>query len=58
MVVVLVENHGGTGQNLPIDPAGYGLTGLAERADLLEGRFSAAPTPDGFRVELAVPAAA
>ena len=35
---------------------GYGLTGMRERAELLGGRLAAAPTPDGFRVELYIPA--
>jgi signal transduction histidine kinase len=35
---------------------GYGLTGMRERAELLGGRLSAEPTPDGFRVELWLPA--
>jgi signal transduction histidine kinase len=34
---------------------GYGLTGMRERAELLGGRLSAEPTPDGFRVELWLP---
>jgi signal transduction histidine kinase len=34
---------------------GYGLTGMRERAELLGGRLSAAPTDDGFRVELWLP---
>jgi signal transduction histidine kinase len=35
---------------------GYGLTGMRERAELLGGRLAAAPTADGFRVELFIPA--
>jgi signal transduction histidine kinase len=35
---------------------GYGLTGMSERAELLGGRLHAAPTSDGFRVELWIPA--
>ncbi len=35
---------------------GYGLTGMRERAELLGGTLTAAPTSDGFRVELWVPA--
>jgi signal transduction histidine kinase len=35
---------------------GYGLTGMRERAELLGGRLAAAPTSDGFRVELFIPA--
>ncbi len=38
------------------DPAGYGLSGLAERAALLGGQLTTGATPDGFRVELAIPA--
>jgi signal transduction histidine kinase len=34
---------------------GYGLTGMRERAELIDGTLSAAPTPHGFRVELNVP---
>ncbi len=37
------------------DPAGYGLTGMRERAELLGGTLCAAPTDDGFRVDLVVP---
>jgi signal transduction histidine kinase len=36
-------------------PRGYGLTGLAERAQLSGGQLTAGPTADGFRVELTVP---
>jgi signal transduction histidine kinase len=35
---------------------GYGLTGMRERAELLGGSLTAAPTGTGFRVELQVPA--
>ena len=35
---------------------GYGLTGMRERAELLGGRLAASPTPEGFRVELFLPA--
>jgi signal transduction histidine kinase len=35
---------------------GYGLTGMRERAELLGGRLTAAPTRTGFLVELWVPA--
>jgi signal transduction histidine kinase len=40
----------------PIPGVGYGLTGMRERAELLGGSLSAAPTATGFRVELKVPA--
>lgn len=35
---------------------GYGLTGMRERAELLDGTLTTAATPSGFRVELAIPA--
>ncbi len=38
------------------DGAGYGLTGMRERAELLGGELAAAITQGGFRVELRVPA--
>ena len=38
------------------DSAGYGLTGMRERAELLGGELTAAVTHGGFRVELRVPA--
>ncbi len=38
------------------DPAGYGLTGMGERAELVGGSLTAAPTETGFRVELEMPA--
>ena len=36
--------------------SGYGLTGMRERAELLGGELTAAPTQNGFRVELRLPA--
>jgi signal transduction histidine kinase len=36
--------------------AGYGLTGMRERAELLGGRLTTSATATGFRVELWVPA--
>jgi signal transduction histidine kinase len=38
------------------DGSGYGLTGMRERAELLGGSLSADRVPDGFRVELWIPA--
>ncbi len=38
------------------DGGGYGLTGMRERAELLGGSLSADRTPDGFCVELWIPA--
>jgi signal transduction histidine kinase len=37
-------------------PGGYGLTGMRERAELLGGSLTAAPTADGFVVTLWLPA--
>jgi len=39
----------------PDEETGYGLTGMKERAELLGGTLTAAPTDRGFRVELQVP---
>jgi signal transduction histidine kinase len=38
------------------DGGGYGLTGMRERAELLGGSLNVDRTPDGFRVELWIPA--
>jgi signal transduction histidine kinase len=35
--------------------AGYGVSGMRERAELLGGRLEAGPTEDGYRVELWLP---
>jgi signal transduction histidine kinase len=50
---LVVADHGA-----PPGPAaeGYGISGMRERAELLDGRLTAGPTADGFRVELWVPA--
>lgn len=40
----------------PADGAGYGLTGMRERAELLGGTLTAGPADGGFLVELWVPA--
>lgn len=56
-----IEDRGG---GVPVaagtdpDPAraGYGITGMRERAELLGGRLDAGPTERGFRVELWLPA--
>ena len=56
---LVVQDHG-PGAPVHVGPGtpggGYGLTGMRERAELLGGRLSAAPTDDGFRVELWLPA--
>ena len=49
-----VEDFGGGGRAAG-DGDGYGLTGMRERAELLGGTLTAAPTDAGFRVELWVP---
>jgi signal transduction histidine kinase len=41
---------------IPFAGAGYGLTGMRERAELLGGTLVAEPTDDGFRVQLVLPA--
>jgi signal transduction histidine kinase len=51
-----VENDGGARPSSC--EGGYGLTGIRERAELLGGRLEAAPTAEGFRVRLWVPAGA
>lgn len=40
----------------PAASGGYGLTGMRERAELLGGTLVTSADPDGFRVDLAVPA--
>jgi signal transduction histidine kinase len=50
-----VEDRGAPRANGTEPGLGYGLTGMRERAELLGGRLAAAPTTDGFRVELFVP---
>jgi signal transduction histidine kinase len=51
-----VEDHGRRAVNGSAEAGlGYGLTGMRERAELLSGRLAAAPTEDGFRVELYLP---
>jgi signal transduction histidine kinase len=66
--LVIEDCGGGSGQSLGRDQAlrrngwagpvggGYGLNGMRERAELLGGTLTAAPTQSGFRVELEVPA--
>lgn len=57
--VLVVQDHAraGTPPPVPLSLAGngYGLTGMRERAALLGGELVAAPTADGFRVELRLP---
>lgn len=52
-----IEDIGGPGKpHAPYDRAGYGLTGMKERAELLGGTLAAQPTDGGFLVELWAPA--
>lgn len=53
---LVIEDHGTARSERTPTVGGYGLTGLAERAGLLGGEFSAGRTSDGFRVELDLPA--
>lgn len=54
---LVVQDHGpGAPVAVGGGGAGYGLTGMRERAELLGGRLEAAPTDDGYRVELWLPA--
>ena len=46
----------GAPPEVKLSGGGYGLTGMRERAELLGGSLTAAPTARGFRVELQVPA--
>jgi signal transduction histidine kinase len=50
-----VEDFGNQGPADPEGGAGYGLTGMRERATLLGGTLTAGSTPTGFRVTLEVP---
>ncbi len=55
-VVVVVEDHGGNATS-PTEPPGFGLVGLAERAELYGGTLTSGPRPDrnGWRVRLELP---
>jgi signal transduction histidine kinase len=58
--VLVVEDHAAPGSPPPAAiglNGGYGLMGMRERAELLGGELLAAPTPEGFRVELRLPVA-
>jgi signal transduction histidine kinase len=49
-------NGNGAGERPLADAgAGYGVSGMRERAELLGGRLEAGPTADGFKVELWLP---
>ncbi|MEU8609069.1 histidine kinase [Actinoplanes sp. NPDC048791] len=52
-----VTDTGAREPHVPTDTGtGYGLAGMRERAELLNGRFDAAPFGEGFRVRLWIPA--
>ncbi|HEY7015319.1 MAG TPA: sensor histidine kinase [Streptosporangiaceae bacterium] len=51
-----VEDFGSGRPAQVAESPGYGLTGMRERAELLGGRLTTAPTRTGFLVELWVPA--
>jgi signal transduction histidine kinase len=54
---LVVSDRGPGFDPLAVEPSGHlGLAGMRERAELLGGHLSAAPTEDGFRVELWLPA--
>jgi signal transduction histidine kinase len=57
--VLVVEDHAVPGAPPPVSLGlagdGFGLTGMRERAELLGGELLAAPTQEGFRVELRLP---
>ena len=57
--VLVVEDRAPAGTPPPapaaLTGAGYGLTGMRERAELLGGELTAEPTGSGFRVELRIP---
>jgi signal transduction histidine kinase len=61
-VALVIEDHGArvmvgaAAGDGPPRGAGYGLTGMRERAELLGGTLVAEPTEDGFRVQLELPA--
>ena len=53
---VAAEDKSAPAVALGASGGGYGLTGMRERAELLGGSLTAAPTGCGFRVVLRVPA--
>jgi signal transduction histidine kinase len=55
-VELTVEDRAAAPARPATGPAGYGLLGMRERAELIGGRLDAAPTGDGFRVHLWLPA--
>jgi signal transduction histidine kinase len=59
-VRVVVSNGPATGEadsGLTATGSGFGLTGLRQRVELMDGTLSAGPAPDGgFRLEAVLPA--
>ena len=54
--VLSVESAGaGPAGDLATTGGGYGLAGMAERAQLLGGHLESGPTTRGYRVRLRVP---
>lgn len=51
-----VTDSGGTEPVLEMDGGGYGLVGMRERAELIDGTLMTGPDGKGFRVSLRVPA--
>ncbi|WP_131741084.1 sensor histidine kinase [Actinomadura roseirufa] len=50
-----VADSGGTEAGLRLDGGGYGLVGMRERAELIDGTLETGPRGRGFRVSLRVP---
>ena len=56
-VRLLVRSEGGLPSTQPLDASsGYGIAGMRERAQLLEGRLTAGEVKGGWQVELRIPA--
>jgi signal transduction histidine kinase len=55
-VEVSVVNSGGDGTAVGLPSGGLGLTGMAERAELMRGHLRAGSSGDGFAVRLWLPA--
>jgi signal transduction histidine kinase len=55
-VEVSVVDSGGDGTGVGLPSGGLGLTGMAERAELIRGRLRAGRSGDGFAVRLWLPA--
>lgn len=53
--IEVVDNGLGSRELPTGGSGGFGLIGMAERVDLLQGRFHAGPVPDGWRVEAWLP---